>query len=372
MSASVERSIEAIRGGGMVVVVDDEERENEGDLIAAAEHATPETLAFMVRHGSGIVCVAMERERLEQLDLPLMSDDGSEAMGTAFTLTVDARRGTTTGVSAADRARTIEVLIAKDTTPDDLRRPGHVFPLRSKRGGVLERAGHTEAAVDLAHLAGCAPAGVICELVNDDGTMSRLPDLRAFAAEHDLPLLSIADLIAYRAARETLVRREITTRLPTAYGEFTAYGYVDLHDRTHLALVLGDIASRDAVLVRVHAECFPGDMLGGTLCTCGDQLALALEAIATEGAGVVVYIRDHARRAIGLRHESDGEGVTLGLDARDYGIGAQILADLGVTALRLLTNNPAKRPGLEGHGLTTVERIPLTKTAHTEARKAAP
>ena len=354
MSTSVERAIEAIRRGGMIVVVDDEDRENEGDLIAAAECATPETLAFMVRHGSGIVCVAMEQERLERLELPLMSDDGSEAMGTAFTLTVDARHGTTTGVSAADRARTIEVLIAPGTVPDDLRRPGHVFPLRSKRGGVLERAGHTEAAVDLARLAGFEPAGVLCELVNDDGTMARLPDLRVFAAEHDLPLLSIADLIAYRSARETLVSRKVTTRLPTRFGTFQAIGFSDLHGRTHLALVLGDIASREAVLVRVHAECFPGDILGGALCDCGRQLEEALEAIAADGAGVVVYIRDQERRMLGARHER-----ALGLDARDYGIGARILRELGVGAMRLLTNNPAKRAGLEGHGLTTAERVPL-------------
>jgi 3,4-dihydroxy 2-butanone 4-phosphate synthase/GTP cyclohydrolase II len=367
---SVQAAIEAIRRGGMIVVVDDEDRENEGDLIVAAERATPEALAFMVRHGSGIVCVAMERDRLEQLELPLMSDDGSEAMGTAFTLTVDARHGTTTGVSAADRARTIEVLIAPDSVPDDLRRPGHVFPLRSKRGGVLERAGHTEAAVDLARLAGFEPAGVLCELVNEDGTMSRLPELRAFAAEHDLPLLSIADLIAYRSASETLVRRGATTSLPTRYGDFAASAYVDLHERTHLALVLGDIAGPEPVLVRVHAECFPGDMLGGGLCDCGEQLELALEAIADEGAGVVVYIRDSERRELGRRHETAGDGVTLGLDARDYGIGAQILADLGVSAMRLLTNNPAKRAGLEGHGLTTVERVPLATGVRTPSSEA--
>ena len=368
MSTSVEEAIEAIRRGGMIVVVDDEDRENEGDLIVAAERATPEVLAFMVRHGSGIVCVAMERERLEHLELPLMSDDGSEAMGTAFTLTVDARHGTTTGVSAADRARTIDVLIDGDTAPDDLRRPGHVFPLRAKRGGVLERAGHTEAAVDLARLAGFAPAGVLCELVNDNGTMARMPELRVFAKEHDLPLLTIADLIAYRSARETLVRRAVTTRLPTRHGDFAAIGYVDLHDRTHLALVRGDLASREAVLVRVHAECFPGDILGGASCECGEQLETALETIAADGVGVVVYIRDSERRMLGLRHErADGIPVTLGLDARDYGIGAQILRDLGVRGMRLLTNNPAKRAGLEGHGLTTVERVPLVRRTGARA-----
>ena len=262
MSATVEEAIEAVRAGRMIIVVDDESRENEGDLIVAAERATPETLAFMVRHGSGIVCVAMQRERLERLELPLMSDDGSEAMGTAFTLTVDAREGTTTGVSAADRARTIAVLIDGSAEPDDLRRPGHVFPLRAKRGGVLERAGHTEAAVDVARLAGLTPAGVLCEIVNEDGTMARLPQLRAFAAEHGLPLLSIADLIAYRAARECLVERVASARLPTRHGEFQSIAYLDHRGRTHVALVHGDIASRAAVLVRVHSECFTGDVLG--------------------------------------------------------------------------------------------------------------
>jgi 3,4-dihydroxy 2-butanone 4-phosphate synthase/GTP cyclohydrolase II len=358
----------------MILVVDDEDRENEGDLICAAETATPETLAFMVRHGSGIVCVAMERDRLEGLELPLMSDDGSEAMGTAFTLTVDARHGTTTGVSAADRARTIAVLIGEDTEVDDLRRPGHVFPLRSKRGGVLERAGHTEAAVDLARLGGFKPAGVLCEVVNDDGTMARLPDLQVFAEQHDLLLLSIADLIAYRSARETLVTRVASARIPTDHGEFESVAFEDHRGRTHMALVHGDIASRPEVLVRVHSECFTGDVLGSRRCDCGEQLERALELISAEGAGVVVYIRGHEGRGIGLRHkleayELQDQGLDtvdanlalgLGVDARDYGIGAQILADLGVSRMRLLTNNPAKRAGLEGYGLTTVERVPLT------------
>jgi 3,4-dihydroxy 2-butanone 4-phosphate synthase/GTP cyclohydrolase II len=373
MNVTAEQAIEAIRRGEMIVVVDDEDRENEGDLICAAEAATPEALAFMVRHGSGIVCVSMERDRLERLELPLMSDDGSEAMGTAFTLTVDARHGTTTGVSAADRARTIAVLIDEDTEVDDLRRPGHVFPLRSKRGGVLERAGHTEAAVDLARLAGFAPAGVLCEVVNDDGTMARLPDLERFAAEHDLPILSIADLIAYRSARETLVKRVASARIPTDHGEFESIAYEDHRGRTHMALVHGDISSRREVLVRVHSECFTGDVLGSRRCDCGEQLERALELIAADGAGVVVYIRGHEGRGIGLRHkleayELQDQGLDtvdanlalgLGVDARDYGIGAQILADLGITRMRLMTNNPAKRACLEGYGLETVERVPL-------------
>jgi 3,4-dihydroxy 2-butanone 4-phosphate synthase/GTP cyclohydrolase II len=382
MSSSVEEAVEAIRRGGMIVVVDDEERENEGDLIVAADRATPETLAFMVRHGSGIVCVAMERERLEQLELPLMSDDGSEAMGTAFTLTVDARHGTTTGVSAADRARTIEALIDPHTKPDDLRRPGHVFPLRSKRGGVLERAGHTEAAVDLARLAGYQPAGVLCELVNDDGTMARMPDLRTFAQHHNLPLLTIADLIAHRSARETLVHRVASARIPTDHGEFQSIAYEDHRGRTHVALVRGDLASLSETLVRVHSECFTGDVLGSRRCDCGEQLDRALALIAAEGAGVVVYIRGHEGRGIGLRHkleayELQDQGLDtvdanlalgFGVDARDYGVGAQILADLGVTRMRLITNNPAKRAGLEGHGLVTVERVPLPTTPRAENR----
>jgi 3,4-dihydroxy 2-butanone 4-phosphate synthase/GTP cyclohydrolase II len=380
MSSSVEAAIEAIRSGGMIVVVDDEDRENEGDLIVSAQRATPETLAFMVRHGSGIVCVAMQRERLEQLELPLMSDDGSEAMGTAFTLTVDARHGTTTGVSAADRARTIEVLIDPTTQPDDLRRPGHVFPLRSKRGGVLERAGHTEAAVDLAHLAGHHPAGVLCELVNDDGTMSRLPDLELFAAHHNLPLLTIADLIAHRSRSETLVQRVASARIPTDHGEFESIAFEDHRGRTHVALVHGDITAAPETLVRVHSECFTGDVLGSRRCDCGEQLDRALAQIAAEGAGVVVYIRGHEGRGIGLRHKLEAyelqdqgldtvdANLALGfeVDARDYGVGAQILASLGVTRMRLLTNNPAKRAGLEGHGLTTVERVPLITTPRPE------
>jgi 3,4-dihydroxy 2-butanone 4-phosphate synthase / GTP cyclohydrolase II len=381
--SSIPELLADIRAGRMVVVVDDEDRENEGDLIMAADSATPEALAFMVRHGSGIVCVAMERERLEQLELPLMSDDGSEAMGTAFTLTVDARHGTTNGVSAGDRARTIAVLIDPDTHPDDLRRPGHVFPLRSKRGGVLERAGHTEAAVDLARLAGHHPAGVLCELVNDDGTMARLPQLRTFATHHNLPLLTIADLIAHRSARETLVHRVASARIPTDHGEFESIAFEDHRGRTHVALVRGDITSAPETLVRVHSECFTGDVLGSRRCDCGEQLDRALAAIAAEGAGVVVYIRGHEGRGIGLRHKLEAyelqdqgldtvdANLALGFeaDARDYGVGAQILASLGVTRMRLLTNNPAKRAGLEGYGLEIVERAPIMATPNQHNRR---
>jgi 3,4-dihydroxy 2-butanone 4-phosphate synthase / GTP cyclohydrolase II len=376
----VERAIDAIRVGGMVVVVDDESRENEGDLIMAAEWATPEALAFIVRHGSGIVCVSMEGERLAELQLPLLTEHGTEVMNTAFTLTVDARDGTTTGVSASDRAQTIRALIAPSTSPDDLRRPGHVFPLRSKPGGVLERAGHTEAAVDLARLAGLYPAGVLCEVVNDDGTMARLPELERFADEHELPVVSVAELIAYRASRERLVERGPRARLPTAHGDFDAIAFSAHDGRTHLALVHGEPRGAENVLVRVHSECVTGDVLGSLRCDCGDQLAEALDLVAAEDAGVVVYIRGHDRGDMGLRHRLATYALTdraardsldanaslcLADDERDYGVGAQILAELGVTTMRLLTNNRARRAGLEGHGLEIVERIPLHAAVET-------
>jgi 3,4-dihydroxy 2-butanone 4-phosphate synthase/GTP cyclohydrolase II len=378
--AAIEDALEEIRAGRMVVVVDDEDRENEGDLICAAEKITPEHIGFMVRYGSGIICVPMEGERLEQLHLPLMAPQNSESMGTAFTISVDARAGTTTGISAADRAATVRALIDPATRPEDLARPGHIFPLRYMPGGVLRRAGHTEAAVDLARLAGLYPAGVLCEVVNEDGTMARLEDLERFSAEHGLVMVSIADLIAYRRRREKLVHRLTEARIPTRFGDFRAIAYESFDGRTHVALVKGQVDGSPNVLVRVHSECFTGDVLGSLRCDCGLQLDEAMRLIAAEGRGVVVYIRGHEGRGIGLRHKleayalQDGgldtveANVELGFspDARDYGVGAQILADLGITTMRLMTNNPTKRAGLEGYGLEIVERVPLEVSPTSE------
>lgn len=378
--AKIEDAIAQIRAGRMVIVVDDESRENEGDLIAAAEKVTPEHINFMVRYCSGIICVPMEGERLDDLNLPLMAPENSESMGTAFTISVDARDGTTTGISAEDRATTILTLIDPHAKPHDLARPGHIFPLRYVPGGVLRRAGHTEASVDLARLAGLYPAGVVCEVVNEDGSMARLPDLERFAEEHGLLVISIADLIGYRRRWEKLVHRITEARIPTAYGTFEAIAYESHDGRTHVALVKGDPARKDNVLVRVHSECFTGDVLGSFRCDCGLQLAEAMRRIDQEGEGVVVYIRGHEGRGIGLRHKleayalQDGgldtveANVELGFspDSRDYGVGAQILVDLGVTTMRLLTNNPTKRAGLEGYGLEIVERIPLQSDPNPE------
>jgi 3,4-dihydroxy 2-butanone 4-phosphate synthase / GTP cyclohydrolase II len=372
--ATIPEAIDEIAQGRIVIVVDDADRENEGDLIVAAEKVTPETIAFMVRYTSGVICMPVLGERLDELRIPLMVASNTDHQGTAFTVSVDARRGVTTGISAADRARTIRTLIDPATLPEDVLRPGHIFPLRYREGGVLRRAGHTEAAVDLARLAGLYPAGVLCETVNDDGTMARLPDLARFAKEHDLRLISIADLIEYRRRREVLVERVATATIPTSWGEFRTYAYESVVDgRTHVALVLGEIGDGADVMTRVHSECLTGDVFGSLRCDCGSQLERAFELIGKEGRGVVLYIRGHEGRAIGLTHklrayELQDQGrdtveanIELGFaaDQREYGIGAQILTDLGVRTMRLLTNNPDKRAGLEGHGLSIVERIPL-------------
>jgi len=371
----IELAVAAIAGGRPVIVVDDEDRENEGDLIFAAEKATPELVAFMVRYTSGYICVALTGDTCDRLDLPPMYP-AQDRLRTAYTVTVDAKLGGTTGISAADRSRTIKLLADPAATAGDFLRPGHVVPLRAKEGGVLRRPGHTEAAVDLARMAGLTPAGALCEIVSqkDDGEMARLPELEVFAAEHDLPLIAIADLIAYRRRFEKQVVKVAEARIPTAFGEFRAVGYDSLIDGIeHIALVSGDIGDGENVLVRVHSECLTGDVFGSLRCDCGPQLDAALAAIATEGRGVVLYVRGHEGRGIGLMHKLQAyqlqdaghdtveANLALGLpaDARDYGTGAQILVDLGVRSMRLLTNNPAKRIGLEGYGLRVVGKEPL-------------
>jgi len=379
--SEIEVAVAAIAAGELVVVVDDADRENEGDLIMAAELMTPEKMAFMIRYTSGVICMPLEGRRLDALELPLMVSDNTEAHRTAFTVSVDARRNVSTGISAADRTRTVLALLDPATKPDDLARPGHVFPLRYREGGVLKRAGHTEAAVDLSRLAGLSPGGVLAEVVNDDGTMARLPELERFAAEHGLIIVSIADLIRYRRQREVLVRRVSEARIPTRYGDFTAYVFEALADGTeHVALVRGDVEGKEDVLVRVHSECLTGDVFGSLRCDCGTQVEVALEMIADEGEGVVVYLRGHEGRGIGLGHklraytlQDQGRdtveaNLELGfpIDSREYGIGAQILVDLGVRTMRLMTNNPSKYGGLDGYGLRVVERVPLRVAPNIE------
>ncbi len=379
--APIEDVIAAMARGEIVVMVDDEDRENEGDFIMAAEFATAEKLAFIVRYSTGVVCAPLTDERCDDLRLPLMVEQNTESQRTAFTDTVDLIEGTTTGISAADRAATLRGLANPALSFKSFARPGHIFPLRARNGGVLKRAGHTEAGVDLARLAGCEPAAVICEIQNDDGTMMRLPDLRTFCAEHNLLLSSIAQLIEYRRHNERLVERVGEAAVPTEFGNFTCVAYKSTIDNIeHLAFVKGDVTGETPVLVRVHSECLTGDVFGSRRCDCGPQLQAAMSIIDSAGAGVIVYLRGHEGRGIGIGHKIrayslQDEGfdtvdanTELGLpvDSREYGIGAQILADLGVTNLRLMTNNPAKYGGLGGYGLTVVERVSLNSVPTPE------
>ncbi len=372
---SVEDAIADIREGRMVIVADDEDRENEGDLVCAAEAATPEVVNFMARHGRGLICVALTPQRLDALGLPLMTEQNSDPQQTAFTISVDGHRrfGVTTGISAQDRAKTVQLMVSADTRPEDLRRPGHVFPLRAQPGGVLRRVGQTEAAVDLARLAGFQPAGVICEILNEDGTMARRPQLEVFATEHGLRFITVAQLVAYRLSKERLVHRIAEASLPTPHGEFTVIGYHnEVDDREHVALVRGDVRGRSDVLVRMHSECLTGDVFRSLRCDCGEQLDAAMARIAEVGFGAIVYLRQEGR-GIGLGNklrayhlqdrgrDTVQANTELGFppDLRDYGIGAQILLDLGLSTIRLLTNNPKKIVGLEGYGLEVSGREPL-------------
>ena len=374
--STIEEVLEDIRQGKMIILVDDEDRENEGDLCIAAEKVTPEAINFMAKYGRGLICLALTPEKVDQLKLPLMATDThpSPPQGTAFTVSIEARYGVTTGISAHDRAVTILTAIADDAKPEDLVTPGHIFPLRARDGGVLVRAGHTEGSVDLARLAGLKPAGVICEIMNDDGTMARMPDLEKFAKRHGLKIITIADLIAYRLRNDSLVRRIAETMLPTAIaGEFRAIVYEsDVDTNHHLALVKGEIDSNRPILVRVHSQCLTGDVFGSLRCDCGAQLHAAMKKIEEEGNGVIVYMRQEGRgigfankmKAYVLQdHGKDTVEANLALgfkpDLRDYGIGAQILRDLGVRKMRLMTNNPKKIVGLEGYGLKVVERVPI-------------
>ncbi len=372
--STIKEAIEDIKNGKMVILCDNEDRENEGDLTMAAEKITPEAVNFMAKYGRGLICLSLTEEHVEKLKIPLMVEDNTSAFQTAFTISIDAKEGTTTGISAEDRSITILTAIADDVKPEDLARPGHIFPLRSKEGGVLCRTGQTEGSVDLARLAGLKPAGVICEIMNDDGTMARMPDLKVFAKEHDLKIITVADLITYRLQFESLVNRVVTTVIPTMYGgEFKSIIYENLIDNNqHIALVKGEWNEEDEVLVRVHSECLTGDALGSERCDCGDQLHAAMAKIEEEGRGVVVYMRQEGRgigflnkmKAYALQDEGKdtveaNEALGFEPDLRDYGVGAQIIRDLGIRKMRLMTNNPKKIVGLEGYGLIVSDRVSI-------------
>ncbi|NBU96985.1 MAG: bifunctional 3,4-dihydroxy-2-butanone-4-phosphate synthase/GTP cyclohydrolase II [Spirochaetia bacterium] len=383
MLNNIELAIEEIRSGKMIVLVDSEDRENEGDLVISAEFATPETINFMATHGRGLICIPMTSENLARLGLSRMVERGGDHHGTAFTISVDAKEGVSTGISAFDRAKTISVLLNENSTPEDLVKPGHLFPLEARKGGVLRRAGHTEASVDLSLLAGLKPAAVICEIMNDDGTMARMKDLEVFAKIHNLNIYTIADLIAYRTQKDKLIKFEAEARLPTEYGEFTIKAYSTLIDeKIHIALIKGNITDGKDVLVRVHSECLTGDIFMSNRCDCGPQLNSALEKISKEGSGVLLYMRQEGR-GIGLINKLKAYSIQdkgydtveanekLGFppDLRDYGIGAQILRDLGVEKMKIMTNNPRKIVGLEGYGLNVTSRIPLEMQAVDENQK---